>query len=216
MASPLKIVGLGGSMAAISRSRAALDTALEGAKAADAQTELLDLRELDLPMYNPDEQEPTAAAARVIEACTQQTGSSGAARSTRGRSPARSRTRSTGCTCSAIGIAVSPGQGDRPDQRRGRDTGPAGDQHDGVLRARTSCVGRPLRRPGGGGWRESSTEPAGSSTRRSRHSSRLLGSEVVRVAERFVVDEPPDHAAECAHAGERVASAGPRGRSMIP
>ena len=54
MAKPLKIVGLGGSLAAISRSRAALATALEGAEAAGAETELLDLRELDLPMYNLD------------------------------------------------------------------------------------------------------------------------------------------------------------------
>src|SRR5437870_4725485 len=54
MARLLKIVGLGGSLAAISRSRAALATALEGAEEAGAVTELLDIRELDLPMYNPD------------------------------------------------------------------------------------------------------------------------------------------------------------------
>ena len=66
MASPLRIVGLGGSLAAISRSRAALVKALEGAEAAGAETELLDIRELDLPMYNPDD-EPTPAAARFIE-----------------------------------------------------------------------------------------------------------------------------------------------------
>src|ERR1700675_3553622 len=54
----LTIVGLGGSLARISRSRAALLTALEGAASAGAETHLLDLRELDLPMYNPDHDEP--------------------------------------------------------------------------------------------------------------------------------------------------------------
>ena len=49
------IVGLGGSLARSSTSRAALQRALEGA-AAGADTRLLDLRELDLPMYRPDDQ----------------------------------------------------------------------------------------------------------------------------------------------------------------
>jgi FMN reductase len=68
MAATLKIVGLGGSLAKVSRSRAALQVALEGAAAAGAETMLLDLRELDLPMYDPDAGEPTEAAARLIEA----------------------------------------------------------------------------------------------------------------------------------------------------
>lgn len=68
MAGTLKIVGLGGSLAEVSRSRAALRVALDGAAEAGAETELLDLRELDLPMYNPDQGQPTAAAARLIEA----------------------------------------------------------------------------------------------------------------------------------------------------
>ena len=50
-----------GSMAKVSRSRAALVAALEGAASADAQTELLNIRELDLPMYNPDDDAPTGA-----------------------------------------------------------------------------------------------------------------------------------------------------------
>jgi FMN reductase len=67
---PLTIVGLGGSMAKISRSRAALEVALQGAADAGARTELLDLRELDLPMYDPDhDDEPNGAAARLIESC---------------------------------------------------------------------------------------------------------------------------------------------------
>jgi FMN reductase len=69
MRDSLMIVGLGGSMARVSRNRAALVSVLEGAANAGAGTELLDIRELDLPMYNPDEDRPTKAAARLIESC---------------------------------------------------------------------------------------------------------------------------------------------------
>jgi FMN reductase len=65
----LKIVGLGGSLARVSRSRAALRLALEGAARAGAETTLLDLRELDLPMYDPDDDALTPAAERPIESC---------------------------------------------------------------------------------------------------------------------------------------------------
>ena len=54
------VVGLGGSLASPSRSLVALQTALEGAAAAGADIELLDLRRLDLPMYRPD-LEPSAS-----------------------------------------------------------------------------------------------------------------------------------------------------------
>ncbi len=71
----LKIVGLGGSLAGISRSRAALVVALEGAATAGSQTTLLDLRELDLPMYDPDDEgAPTPAVTRLIEACVEADG----------------------------------------------------------------------------------------------------------------------------------------------
>jgi FMN reductase len=50
----IKVVGLGGSLAVPSSSLAALKIALEGAAEAGAQTELLDIRELNLPMYAPD------------------------------------------------------------------------------------------------------------------------------------------------------------------
>ena len=69
MAGTLTIVGLGGSLARVSRSRAALQLALEGAASAGAETTLLDLRELALPMYDPDDDEPPFAAERLIEAC---------------------------------------------------------------------------------------------------------------------------------------------------
>lgn len=48
------ILGLGGTLREKSRSRAALTFALDVAQAHGAQTELLDLRDLNLPMYVPD------------------------------------------------------------------------------------------------------------------------------------------------------------------
>jgi len=47
------LVGLGGSLREASRSAAALREALRIAAAAGAETEMLDLRQLDLPMYSP-------------------------------------------------------------------------------------------------------------------------------------------------------------------
>ena len=49
----IKVVGLGGSLASPSSSLAALRIALEGATEMGAETELLDIREIDLPMYVP-------------------------------------------------------------------------------------------------------------------------------------------------------------------
>jgi FMN reductase len=65
----LTVVGLGGSLARGSRSLAALQVALEGAASAGARTQLLDLRELDLPMFNPENAGPTRTASELIERC---------------------------------------------------------------------------------------------------------------------------------------------------
>jgi FMN reductase len=54
MTGRMKVVGLGGSLASPSSSLAALRIALEGATELDAETELLDIRELNLPMYVPE------------------------------------------------------------------------------------------------------------------------------------------------------------------
>jgi FMN reductase len=66
---PLTIVGLGGSLARTSRSRAALRVALEGAADAGAGTQLLDLRVLGLPMFDPEHGEPPPAVNELLEAC---------------------------------------------------------------------------------------------------------------------------------------------------
>ena len=66
----LRIVGLGGSLRAYSRSRAALAVALDGAAAAGADVELLDLRLLELPMFNPELEANAPATVRtLLETC---------------------------------------------------------------------------------------------------------------------------------------------------
>jgi FMN reductase len=67
MSRKLSVVGLGGSMRSGSTSLSALQIALEGAAAAGSGTTLLDLHELDLPMYSPEHRVPPAAA-RLAEA----------------------------------------------------------------------------------------------------------------------------------------------------
>jgi NAD(P)H-dependent FMN reductase len=62
MTKSISIVGLGGSLAKTSKSRAALQVALEGAASARAETTLLDLRALALPIYDPDDERPTESA----------------------------------------------------------------------------------------------------------------------------------------------------------
>jgi FMN reductase len=61
----LLVVGLGGSLAEHSTSRAALDIALEGANEAGARTEVLDIRELALPFYDPAIQNPPESVQRL-------------------------------------------------------------------------------------------------------------------------------------------------------
>ena len=145
----LTIVGLGGSLARESTSRAALQGALEGAAAAGAETRLLDLREIDLPLYNPNADESTEAAAELIDSCYLANGLiwssplyqgtiSGALKNALDWLHALGKARP----------ALPTRQGDRPDQRRRRHAGAAGDQHDGVRRARASRVGGAVCRPG--------------------------------------------------------------------
>lgn len=75
MASSSLIVGLGGTLREKSYSRASLREALRIAHDHGVQTELLDLRELNLPMFVPDysiddyPSEHRASIARLIETC---------------------------------------------------------------------------------------------------------------------------------------------------
>jgi FMN reductase len=63
----VKVVGLGGSLAEGSASRAALEIALKGAEEAGAQVEMFDVRKLDLPLYDPNGSEVPEAARRLAE-----------------------------------------------------------------------------------------------------------------------------------------------------
>lgn len=65
MKTRLTVVGLGGSLARKSSSLAALKIALEGAAEADAQTELLDIRSLALPLYNPEISDPPESVTQL-------------------------------------------------------------------------------------------------------------------------------------------------------
>lgn len=58
---PVKVVGLGGSMAPASKSLAALKVALRGAEQSGAEVEMFDIRLLDLPLYAPNKEAPEAA-----------------------------------------------------------------------------------------------------------------------------------------------------------
>lgn len=66
--SQLRIVGLGGSLAKHSSSLDALKVALQAAAEAGAKKELLDVRELGLPMYDPEVTNPPASVNRLCEA----------------------------------------------------------------------------------------------------------------------------------------------------
>jgi FMN reductase len=61
MSSPVTVIGLGGSMRTGSTSLTALRTALDGAASAGADTRLLSLKELNLPMYTPEHSIPDGA-----------------------------------------------------------------------------------------------------------------------------------------------------------
>jgi FMN reductase len=202
----LKIVGLGGSLAAVSRSRAALVTALEGADAAGADTELLDLRELDLPMYDPDADALTPAATRLIETAY-------AADGLIWSSPLYQGSIS-GALKNALDWLHLLGDRDPPylqDKVIGLVSAAGGTQGLQAINTMEFSV-RALR-----AWAVPYVVPVASAARvfdlegrihdeGIEQQLKMLGSEVVRVAERFAADDPADHATECARASERVAS----------
>jgi FMN reductase len=206
-AKPLTIVGLGGSLAAISRSRAALRTALDGAATGGAETQLLDIRQLDLQMYNPDDDEPTETVMRLLE-------TSYAADGMLWSSPMYQGTIS-GAFKNAL---------DWLHLLRDRDPPYLHDKVIGLISAAGGTQGlqaintmefatRALR-----GWSVPYVVPVATAARvfdsvgqvqdqGVERQLTMLGGEVVRVAERFATDVSPDHAGECARAAERVAVA---------
>jgi FMN reductase len=202
----LTVVGLGGSLASMSKSRAALQTALAGAEAAGAETQLLDIGQLDLPMYNPDDNEPTGAAATLIGSCY-------AADGMLWSSPMYQGTIS-GSLKNALDWLHLLGDRDPPflhDKVIGLISAAGGTQGLQAINTMEFAV-RALR-----GWAVPYVVPVAAAARVFDRAGRIqdqavelqlktLGSEVVRVAERFASDNSLHRQAECAQAAERVAT----------
>lgn len=70
----IKIVGLGGSLSTKSTTSAALNIALDGAFEAGAETHLLDIRTLALPMYTPELKDVPDSVLQFCEAIHQANG----------------------------------------------------------------------------------------------------------------------------------------------
>ena len=208
MTEKLTIVGLGGSLAQTSRSLAALRIALDGAAGAGAATELLDLRELDLPMYNPDdERDPPPAASTLIEACHDADGMLWS-------SPMYQGTIS-GAFKNALDWLHALGSREPPflhDEVIGLISAAGGTQGLQAINTMEFAV-RALR-----GWAVPYVIPVASAFRVFDPDGRIidegielqlrtLGAEVVRVAARFADHATPQRARECEEAVERVAAA---------
>ena len=203
----LTIVGLGGSLAGVSKSRAALQTALGGAANAGAETELLDIRKLDLPMYNPDDDEPTDGAARLIESCYSADGMLWS-------SPMYQGTIS-GALKNALDWLHVLGQRDPPylhDKVIGLISAAGGTQGLQAINTMEFSV-RALR-----GWAVPYVVPVASAARVFDPAGRIqdqsvelqlqtLGEEVVRVSQRFAADGSLHRQTECDRAAERAAAA---------
>jgi FMN reductase len=208
MTEPLTIVGLGGSLAPNSRSLAALRVALEGASEAGAGTTLLDLRELDLPMYNPDnEGDPPPAASRLIEACYDADGMLWS-------SPMYQGTIS-GAFKNALDWLHPLGKREPPflhDEVIGLISAAGGTQGLQAINTMEFAV-RALR-----GWAVPYVIPVAAAYRVFDSAGRVtdegvelqlrtLGAEVVRVAARFASDTTAQRARACEESAERVAAA---------
>jgi FMN reductase len=204
----LSIVGLGGSLSQTSRSLAALQVALDGAAQAGASTRLLNLRDLDLPMYNPDdEREPPPAAATLIEACYSADGMLWS-------SPMYQGTVS-GAFKNALDWLHVLGSREPPflhDQVIGLISAAGGTQGLQAINTMEFSV-RALR-----GWAVPYVIPVAAAFRVFDQDGqitdanvelqlRTLGAEVVRVAARFADHATPQRARDCEESAERVAAA---------
>jgi FMN reductase len=203
----VKVVGLGGSLATRSQSRAALVTALAGAEVAGADTEFLDLRELDLPMYNPEAEGLIDSTERMIETLQRADGLlwssplyqgsiSGSFKNALDWLHLPSGQESVYLTDKVIGLISVAG----------------GTQALQAINTMEFCV-RALR-----AWAVPLVVPVPQAARvfdddgrptdeAVERQLRMLGSEVVRVAEHFVTEESPDHEKMCADAAGRLAAA---------
>ena len=207
MSKALTIVGLGGSVASTSKSRAALQAALAGAEDAGGTTQLLDIHVLELPIYNPEVHEATASAAELIEACYSADGLLWS-------SPLYQGTIS-GALKNALDWLHLLGDRDPPylhDKVIGLISTAGGTQGLQAINTMEFSV-RALR-----GWAVPYVVPIATASRvfdgdgRIRDETvelqlRRLGVEVFRVAERFAADHTVHRQHECNRAAERVIAA---------
>jgi FMN reductase len=192
-----------------SRSRAALAVALDGAAAAGATVELLDLRGLDQPVFNPEEEaDPPANVRTMIETCYQADGMLWS-------SPMYSGSVS-GSFKNAIDWLHVLGSREPAylhDKVVGLISAAGGMQGLQVINTMDFSV-RSLR-----AWAVPYAVPVSGATSAFGDSGevqdemielqlRTLGAEVVRVAERFAHDPALHRQAECQSASELVAQAG--------
>jgi FMN reductase len=184
-----------------------LGAALAGAESAGAETQLLDIRRLDLPMYNPDDDEPTERAARLIESCY-------AADGLLWSSPMYQGTVS-GAFKNALDWLHLLGDREPPflhDKVIGLISAAGGTQGLQAINTMEFSV-RALR-----GWAVPYVVPVAAAARVFDRAGQIqdqavglqletLGSEVVRVAQRFVADDSLHRPTACVQAAERVAAA---------
>ena len=171
-------------------------TAVAGAAEAGAETELLDLRELDLPLYSSDA-EPTATTLRMV-------GSLQGADGLLWSSPLYQGSVSGSFKNALDWLHLPSGSVFLTDKVIGLISVAGGTQGLQAINTMEFCV-RALR-----GWAVPLVVPVSRDRVQDESVERqlkALGSEVVRVADHFLVAESPDHESECQRAKERVAAA---------
>jgi len=191
----MRIVGLGGSLAAESKSRAALATGLSGAQEAGAETVLLDLRELDLPLYST-EVEPTPDVLRLVETLESADGLIWS-------SPLYQGSISGSFKNALDWLHLPSGNVYLTDKVVGLISVAGGTQGLQAINTMEFCV-RALR-----AWAVPlvvAVPRAAVMEEATERQLRMLGSEVVRIAEHFVTEHEPEHERVCAEAAERLAA----------
>lgn len=198
----MRIVGLGGSLAARSRSRTALEKALAGALEAGAEIELLDIRQLDLPLYSPDAEAPASALAMVEKL----EGADGLLWS----SPLYQGSVAGSFKNALDWLHLPSGSVFLTDKAIGLISVSGGTQGLQAINAMEFSV-RALR-----AWAVPYVVPVPGAAFDENEEVRdegvelqlkMLGSEVVRLAAHFVDEEEPDHRSECARSRDLVAAA---------
>ena len=192
----MKIVGLGGSLASGSQSRAALAVALAGAEEAGAESVLLDLRELELPLYNSETDAPQDALrmAEILESADGLLWSS----------PLYQGSISGSFKNALDWLHLPSGSVYLTDKVIGLISVAGGTQGLQAINTMEFCV-RALR-----GW---AVPLVVSVSRGQVHDEgverqlKMLGSEVVRIAEHFATEHEPEHEKVCADAADRIAAA---------